>query len=122
VTENQRPGVQLVAVRDAWVRVRGADGTILFETVMNAGDTFDVPQTEEPATLRIGESGAVYFAVNGAHYGPVGPRGSVSSNVALSVANLTSEYTVADLTADSDLADVVRVAEVQGLVPAETDQ
>jgi hypothetical protein len=40
----------------------------------------------------------------------------------LSVANLTSEYTVADLTADSDLADVVRVAEVQGLVPAETDQ
>jgi hypothetical protein len=122
VTENQRPGVQLVAVRDAWVRVRGADGTILFETVMNAGDTFDVPQTEEPATLRIGESGAVYFAVNGAHYGPVGTRGSVSSNVALSVANLTSEYTVADLTADSDLADVVRVAEVQGLVPAETDQ
>lgn len=122
VTENPRPGVQLVAVRDAWVRVRGADGTILFETVMNAGDTFDVPQTEEPATLRIGESGAVYFAVNGAHYGPVGPRGSVSSNVALSVANLTSEYTVADLTADSDLADVVRVAEVQGLVPAETDQ
>lgn len=122
VTENSRPGVQLVAVRDAWVRVRGADGTILFETVMNAGDTFDVPQTEEPATLRIGESGAVYFAVNGAHYGPVGPRGSVSSNVALSVANLTSEYTVADLTADSDLADVVRVAEVQGLVPAETDQ
>ncbi|MDC1380463.1 DUF4115 domain-containing protein [Octadecabacter sp.] len=122
VTENPRPGVQLVAVRDAWVRVRGADGTILFETVMNAGDTFDVPQTEEPATLRIGESGAVYFAVNGAHYGPVGPRGSVSSNVALSVANLTSEYTVADLTADSDLADVVRVAEVQGLVPVETDQ
>ena len=122
VTENPRPGVQLVAVRDAWVRVRGADGTILFETIMNAGDMFDVPQTEEPATLRIGESGAVYFAVNGAHYGPVGPRGSVSSNVALSVANLTSEYTVADLTADSDLADVVRVAEVQGLVPAETDQ
>ncbi|MDB4053793.1 DUF4115 domain-containing protein [Octadecabacter sp.] len=122
VTENPRSGVQLVAVRDAWVRVRGADGTILFETVMNAGDTFDVPQTEEPATLRIGESGAVYFAVNGAHYGPVGPRGSVSSNVALSVENLTSEYTVADLTADSDLADFVRVAEVQGLVPAETDQ
>lgn len=122
VTENPLPGVQLVAVRDAWVRVRSADGTVLFETVMSAGDTFDVPQTEEPATLRIGESGAVYFAVNGAHYGPVGPRGSVSSNVALSVDNLTSEYTVADLTADSDLAEVVRVAEVQGLVPAETDQ
>jgi len=122
VTENPLPGVQLVAVRDAWVRVRGADGTVLYETVMAAGDTFDVPQTEEPATLRIGESGAVYFAVNGAHYGPVGPRGQVTSNLALSVDNLTSEYSVADLTADSDLAEVVRFAEVQGLVPAETDQ
>ncbi len=119
VTENPRPGVQLVAVRDAWVRVRAADGSIIYEAIMTAGDTFDVPQTEEPATLRIGESGAVYFAVNGAHYGPVGPRGQVTSNLALSVDNLTTTYEVADLTADSDLAEVVRVAEVQALQPAQ---
>ncbi len=119
VTETPRPGVQLVAVRDAWVRVRAADGSVIFETVMSAGDTFDVPQTEDPATLRIGESGAVYFAVNGAHYGPVGPRGAVSSNVALSVGNLTETYAVADLNADSDLAEVVRVASLQGLAPAQ---
>lgn len=119
VTENPMPGVQLVAVRDAWVRVRSADGTTIYEAVMTAGDTFDVPQTEDPATLRIGESGAVYFAVNGAHYGPVGARGQVTSNLALSVDNLTTSYAVADLTADSDLAEVVRVAEVQGLTPAQ---
>ncbi|MCW1951246.1 MAG: helix-turn-helix domain-containing protein [Octadecabacter sp.] len=119
VTENPIPGVQLVAVRDAWVRVRAADGTVLYETVMSAGDTYNVPQTEDPATLRIGESGAVYFAVNGAHYGPVGPRGQVTSNLALSVDNLTTSYAVADLTADSDLAEVVRVAEVQVLTPAQ---
>lgn len=118
VTENPRPGVQLVAVRDAWVRVHAADGAVLYETVMSAGDTYDVPETEEPATLLIGESGAVYFAVNGAHYGPVGPSGQVTSNLALSVDNLTSEYSVADLNAHSDLADVVRVAQVQGLAPA----
>ena len=85
---------------------------------MSAGDTFDVPQTEEPATLRIGESGAVYFAVNGEHYGPVGARGQVTSNLALSVENLTQSYSVADLSADSDLAEVVRVAEVQ-TIPAQ---
>lgn len=118
VTENPRPGVQLVAVREAWVRVRAADGSVIYEAVMNAGDTFDVPQTEDPATLRIGESGAVYFAVNGAHYGPVGPSGQVTSNLALSVDNLTDSFAVADLTADSDLAEVVRVAEVQGIAPA----
>ena len=122
VTETPRAGVQLVAVRDAWVRVRSAEGTVIYEAVMTAGDTFDVPQTEEAATLRIGESGAVYFAVNGAHYGPVGPRGSVTSNLALSVDNLTETYAVADLTADTDLAEVVRVAEVQQLVPAQNDQ
>ena len=122
VTADPRPGVQLVAVRPAWVRVRAADGSVIYEAVMNAGDTFDVPQTEEPATLRIGESGAVYFAVNGAHYGPVGPRGSVTSNLALSVDNLTETYAAADLSADSDLAEVMRVAEVQGLVPVPADQ
>lgn len=124
VTEEPRPAVQLVAVRPAWVRVSGPDGSVSYEAIMNAGDTFDVPQTEEPATLRIGESGAVYFAVNGAHYGPVGPSGQVTSNLALSVDNLTTAYEVADLSSDSDLAEVVRVAEVQALIPSAegTDQ
>jgi hypothetical protein len=117
VTESPLPGVQLVAVRDAWVRVRSADGTVIYEATMAAGDTFDVPQTTEPATLRIGESGAVYFAVNGTHYGPVGPNGQVTSNLSLALDNLTTSFAVADLTADSDLADVVRVAEMQVLTP-----
>lgn len=123
VTEAPRPGVQLVAIRDAWVRVRAADGTVIYEAIMTAGDTFDVPQTEEAATLRIGESGAVYFAVNGTHYGPVGPSGQVTSNLALSADNLTQTYQVADLEATPALAEAVRVAEVQNLATApEIDQ
>ncbi|SMY07896.1 helix-turn-helix domain-containing protein [Flavimaricola marinus] len=113
VTEGPAPEVMLVAVRPAWVRVRSADGSTLYEGIMDAGDSYAVPATEEPATLRIGESGAVYFAVNGTAYGPVGPRGTVTSNVALSVENLTSTYQVADLDSDSDLAELVNVAEVQ---------
>jgi len=113
VTETPRPGVQLVAVRDAWVRVRAADGSVIYEAVMTAGDMFDVPQTEEPATLRIGESGAVYFAMNGAHYGPVGPRGQVTSNVALSVDNLTETYAVADVAADGDFCGLAQSGAVQ---------
>lgn len=111
VTEDPEPKVQLIAVRPAWVRVRGPDGTVLYETTMQEGDTYEVPQTEEPATLRIGESGAVYFAVNGKHYGPVGPDGAVSSDVALSAQSLQDSYNVADISADSDLARVVDVAE-----------
>ena len=101
------PGVTVVAVRPSWVRVRGADGTTLYEAIMNAGDTYSVPQLAEAATIRVGESGAIYFAVNGLTYGPAGDRGSVTSNLALSVENLTASYTVADLTQDTDLARVV---------------
>ena len=110
VTADPIPGVQLVAVRPAWVRVRAADGSVIYEGILNAGDTYAVPATQEPATLRIGESGAVYFAVNGVHYGPVGPTGAVTSNVALSAENLTATYTVADLTQDQDLAELVNFA------------
>ena len=112
VLETPAPGVQMIAVRPAWVRVKAADGTTIFEATMKAGDTFTVPQTENPATLRVGASGAIYFAINGIHYGPAGPRGQVTSNLAMSVDNLTASFTVADLTTDSDLADIVRVAEL----------
>lgn len=112
VLETPAPAVQMVAVRPAWVRVKAADGTTIYEATMQAGDTFTVPQTENPATLRVGASGAIYFAINGTHYGPAGPRGQVTSNLAMSVDNLTASYSVADITADSDLAEVVRVAEV----------
>lgn len=110
VTADPIPGVQLVAVRPAWVRVRGADGSVIYEGILNAGDTYAVPSTEEPPTLRIGESGAVYFAVNGVHYGPVGPTGAVTSNVALSAASLTATYAVADMSQDSALAELVNFA------------
>ncbi len=115
----QIPGqVQLVAVRPAWVRVSAADGTSVFEGVMDAGDTYPIPMTEDPSTLRVGESGAIYFAVNGQHYGPAGPRGQVTSKVALSAESLSETYNVADVTIDKDLARLV--AEAQGIqIPAE---
>ena len=110
VVADPSPGVEMVAVRSAWVRVNAADGSVIFEGIMEAGDRYAVPATEDPARLRVGESGSVYFAVNGQHYGPVGPRGTVTSNVELSVDNLTTTYAVADLAADTDLARTVAEA------------
>lgn len=112
VVEDPVPELQLVAVRPAWVRVRAANGTVIFEGVMSPGQNFVVPATEEPATLRVGESGAMYFAVNGVHYGPVGQQGVVTSNVELTTESLTQAYAVADLSADDDLAEIVNFAEV----------
>lgn len=114
VVAEPSPGVEMVAVRSAWVRVNAADGSVIFEGIMEAGDRYSVPATEEPARLRVGESGSVYFAVNGEHYGPVGRRGTVSSNVELSVDHLTATYSVADLAADTDLARTVAEARALG--------
>ncbi|MHA7851468.1 helix-turn-helix domain-containing protein [Roseovarius sp.] len=114
VVEDPLPGVRVVAVRPAWVRVRAGDGSVIFEGVMNAGDTYDVPTTEEPPTIRVGESGAVYFTVNGQHYGPAGASGSVTSGLALDAEALTAAYEVADLTQDEDLLRYV--AELQPAV------
>lgn len=118
VNEGPVPEVQLVAARPAWVRVRAADGSVIFEGIMDAGDKFALPATEEPATLRVGESGAVYFAVNGTAYGPAGPNGSVTSNLALSAAHLTETYQVADLSADQGLAAAVSLV-AEAVLPAE---
>jgi hypothetical protein len=112
VTQDPPPGVKLVAVRPAWVRVRGADGEVLYEGILNAGDTYDVPRTETAPRLRIGESGAVYFAVAGQHYGPVGQDGAVISDVALSPEAVLEDYQMADLSTDSDLAAVVNFADL----------
>lgn len=122
VLEDAVPGVMMVAVRPAWVRVRAADGSVIFEGIMNAGDTYDVPSTQDAASLRVGDSGAVYFAVNGQTYGPAGPNGSVTSKVALSIDHLTQTYAVAVPEADSDLARVVAELNSSEISPPQPSQ
>ena len=115
VVAQAEPGVEIFAVRPAWVQVKGADGTVLFEKILDAGESYAVPATEDPPELRAGNSGSVYFKVNGQTYGPSAPGASVAKNVVLSREALMAKYLVADLTADPDLAKIVAVAEI---VPA----
>ena len=105
------PEVALVAVRPAWVRVRSADGSTLLEKILNPGDTFIVPQTEEPPTLRTGAAGAIFFAVNGVTYGPAGDNGAVVDKIALNSAALTESYSVAEATDGADAKKAVAVAQ-----------
>ncbi|MFD1159493.1 helix-turn-helix domain-containing protein [Roseovarius aestuarii] len=114
VVADAAPGVRIVAVRPAWVRVRAADNSVIFEGILNAGDSYDVPNTEKPATLRAGESGSIYFAVNGQHYGPVGQGGSVTSGFELDAERLTGALSVADLSQDKDLSRYVAELQTAG--------
>ena len=101
----------MVAVRPSWVRVSAADGTVIFEGIMESGQSYDVPTMEEPPTLRAGESGAIYFAMAGNHFGPVGESGTVTSNLPLSIEAVQERFEVADLEQDGDLARMVAEAQ-----------
>lgn len=111
VVSDAAPQLEVLAVRPSWVRVQSADGTVLFEKILDAGERYVVPSLEEAPVLRAGNSGSVYFAVNGRTYGPAAPGASVVKNVALSADALTETFAEADLSVDADLAKFVNVAQ-----------
>lgn len=115
VVEDDAREVKLVAVRPAWVRVRAADGSVIFEKILDAGEEYTLPATEEPPTLRAGMSGSVYFRVNGEIYGPAGEGTGTVRDVALDMNSLTQTFAVADLGTDAALAEYVAVAAAQGV-------
>jgi cytoskeletal protein RodZ len=110
--------LEILAVRPSWVRVQSADGTVLFEKILDAGERYAVPQLEEPPVLRAGNSGSVYFAVNGKTYGPASPGAAVVKNLALSAETLTQTFAEADISGDADLARFVDVAQAEGTAEA----
>jgi hypothetical protein len=107
VVEGPAPALQMVAAYPSWVRVRSADGTVIYEAIMEKGDTWTVPATVEPATLRTGESGAIYFAMAGDCYGPAGDAGSVTSNLPLHQQALAELYEPAPVTSETILGRMV---------------
>jgi hypothetical protein len=105
VIADAKEGVEVLAVRPSWVRVNAADGTVLFEKILDAGERYSVPPLETAAVFRTGNSGSIYFVVDGVTYGPVAPGAQVVKDIALSPEALTQTFAQADLTADQDLAN-----------------
>ena len=118
VVAEAQQGIEILAVRPAWVMVNAEDGTVLFEKILDAGERYVVPPLETAAVFRTGNSGAVYFMVNGAMVGPAAPGANVVKNIALSPEALTETFAAADLTQDPDLAKFA-TADATGLAPVE---
>ena len=108
----QAAPIRLVAVRPVWVRITSAAGNVTYERIMNAGEVYEVQDQAEPPTIRIGESGSLYFEVAGEILGPAGEKGSVTNDLALSGRTLAARYGAADIELDGDLeSHVARLAE-----------
>ncbi|MEP2532923.1 RodZ domain-containing protein [Shimia sp.] len=116
VVEDNAPDVVLMAVRPAWVRVRSAEGTVLFEKILDAGEEYILPATEGAPTLRAGMSGSVYFKVNGQLFGPAGSGTNTVRDLALSTESLKENFALADLDDDPELARIVAMAAAENVV------
>ena len=93
----------LVAARPAWVQVKDEPGSVLYSGILNAGETYVVPRDAAMPRMQVGESGAVYFAVNGTTFGPSGANGTVTENVSLVASDLTARYSPVTAGTDDDL-------------------
>ena len=102
----------MVAVRPSWVRVSAADGTVIFEGIMESGQSYDVPMTEEPPTLRAGESGAHLFRAGRiCIMAPSASAAPSRRNLPLTIDTVTERFQLADLEQDVDLARMVAEAQ-----------
>jgi hypothetical protein len=112
VLENAPAQIALFATREAWVSIKSADGTRIFENIMRPGQEFILPMTELPPQLHTGMSGSVYFAVNGQLYGPAGTGTRVVKNIILSQKGLQDAYNLANIDEDPQLLRVASTSEV----------
>jgi cytoskeletal protein RodZ len=99
--------VEVLAVRPSWISVTAADGTVLFEKILDAGERYAVPALNVAPRLKAGNSSAVYFVMGDQTFGPASRGPEVVRDVDLSVTGLQGAFDLADLSLDADLTSYV---------------
>jgi cytoskeletal protein RodZ len=101
--------VQLLASEGVWVRIKDTKGVTLYEQIMNAGSLVDVPSTEiAPFIDRAGNSGSLFFVIDGKLYGPAGEKSSTVKNISLSSKNIINTYDLFTPNVESALYSFLR--------------
>jgi cytoskeleton protein RodZ len=77
------PAVSVVATDRAWIRVTLADGTSVFEKILEPGEVYTLPDGMDGPQLRAGNSGSVYLRVGENMFGPLGTGTRVAKDVSL---------------------------------------
>jgi transcriptional regulator with XRE-family HTH domain len=83
--------VVLTATEDAWLRVTEANGgTKLYEGILKAGQSFEVPATATAPQLRTSRAQALRVTVGGTPIAQLGPAETLIANVSLRAADLSA--------------------------------
>ena len=82
----------VIAERAAWVRVYLASGTIIFEQILERGETWSPPEGTSDPMIWAGNSGSVYVRVGDELRGPLGSGTRAVRDVVLTPAAITERY------------------------------
>ncbi len=110
--------VMIFATRPTWVRISSPAGDTIYEATLNAGDSYVLPEGDTVPTLRSGNAGSLYFAVNGVALGPAGVGASIVRDVELTADALSAAYSIADTAADPDLTEIASLVLDAAAIPA----
>jgi cytoskeletal protein RodZ len=99
--------VEILAARPSWISVTAADGSVLFEKILDAGERYVVPALEVAPQLKAGNSSAIYFVMGDQTFGPASTGPEVVRDIDLSADAVTARYTLADMSKDADLSAFV---------------
>ena len=84
----------MVAERAAWIRVYQENGTVLFESILEKGQTYSPPDGVEKPLIWAGNSGSVYVRVGEALHGPLGSGTKATRDVVLEPQAIVDRYDV----------------------------
>jgi hypothetical protein len=82
----------VVAERAAWVRVYLASGTIIFEQILERGETYSPPEGTSEPMIWAGNSGSVYVRIGDDLHGPLGTGTRAVRDVVLTPAAISERY------------------------------
>lgn len=82
--------VTLVAERAAWIRVYRADKSVIFEKILETGETYAPPPEAAPPLIWAGNSGSVYVRIGETLRGPLGNGTRAVKDVSLDPAALAT--------------------------------
>lgn len=92
----ETPPVEIVAAIPAWVRVKSAEGDVLFERILNEGESWTLPQSLEKVVIRAGNGGYLYLRRGDKVYGPIGEGSRLVRDETLDLAKIDTIYPEAD--------------------------
>jgi cytoskeleton protein RodZ len=84
--------VTVVAEKAAWIRVYLENGTVLYESILEKGQSYTPPDGSETPRVWAGNSGSVYARIGDTLYGPLGRGTRAAKDVSLTPEAIRTKY------------------------------